>query len=306
MLIVLLVLWSSAITGYLLRNYPVPDIGKLITWTVWGMLFLIGVEVGSNPILFQSLDRLGLEALVLTILTSLGCAIPALFLWKRGALPAQPQHSPTPHTLSPGTSLWHQLKESGLIVLFFIGGCLAGSSPYLPQVPSDASFYVLCLLLTCVGFNIGQNNEMRRNLRKINKRLLYLPLVTISGTWAGAIVTSLILREYRPADWLAIGSGFGYYSLSSILITEARNAEMGTLALIYNILRELTALLGAPLLYRWFGPLAPISIGGATSGDTTLPVISRVCGSGFIPASIFHGLAVDFTVPFLVPFFCSL
>ena len=94
--------------------------------------------------------------------------------------------------------------------------------------------------------------------------------------------------------------------MSSILITEARNAEMGTVALIYNILRELMALLCAPLFRQFFGPLAPISVGGATTGDTTLPIISRTCGQTFIPLSIYHGLTIDFTVPFLVPFFCSL
>jgi len=85
-----------------------------------------------------------------------------------------------------------------------------------------------------------------------------------------------------------------------------RGAELGTIALMYNIFRELAALIGAPLLYRMFGPLAPISQGGATTGDTTLPIIAGCCGNRFVPLSIFHGFALDFTVPFLVPFFCSL
>ena len=67
-----------------------------------------------------------------------------------------------------------------------------------------------------------------------------------------------------------------------------------------------TALLFAPLLLRLFGPLSPISIGGATTADTTLPTISRVSGTQFIPVAIFHGLVVDLSVPLLVPFFCAL
>ena len=135
---------------------------------------------------------------------------------------------------------------------------------------------------------------------------MWLPVLTIVGTWTGAVATACLLQGRSFTDWLAISSGFGYYSLSSILITEARNAEMGTVALIYNILRELMALLCAPLFRQFFGPLAPISVGGATTGDTTLPIISRTCGQTFIPLSIYHGLTIDFTVPFLVPFFCSL
>ncbi|KAA6306310.1 hypothetical protein EZS27_023552, partial [termite gut metagenome] len=55
----------------------------------------------------------------------------------------------------------------------------------------------------------------------------------------------------------------------------------------------------------YFGKLAPISAGGATTMDTTLPVIIRYSGKDFTIASIYHGFVVDFSVPFLVAFFCS-
>ena len=110
----------------------------------------------------------------------------------------------------------------------------------------------------------------------------------------------------RLNDLLAIGSGFGYYSLSSIFITEYRGVELGIIALLANIVREIITLVGAPLLCRIFGPLAPISSGGATSMDTTLPIITSVSGKQFSVLSVYHGFIVDFTVPFLVTLFCSL
>ena len=105
---------------------------------------------------------------------------------------------------------------------------------------------------------------------------------------------------------MAVGAGFGYYSLSSILITESKGAALGTIALLSNIVREIITLLLAPLLARWFGSLAPISAGGATSADTTLPIITRVSGDEFAIVSVYHGFVVDFSVPFLVTLFCSL
>ena len=42
---------------------------------------------------------------------------------------------------------------------------------------------------------------------------------------------------------MAINSGFAYYSLLSILITEYRGAELGTIALLVNIIREMITLL---------------------------------------------------------------
>ena len=139
----------------------------------------------------------------------------------------------------------------------------------------------------------------------MDKRLMLLPLATILATWVGAAFTAAFLPRYGMADWLAVSSGFGYYSLSSILITELRSPALGTLALLYNIFRELLVILCAPVLCRLFGPLAPICQGGATSGDTTLPIITSACGRRFVPLSIYHGICVDFTVPFLVPFFCG-
>lgn len=160
--------------------------------------------------------------------------------------------------------------------------------------------------MTSVGISVGNDPQTLRNFRTLNPRLIFLPVMTIVGTLAGTAVISLLLTHRSLTDCLAIGSGFGYYSLSSIFITEYRGAELGTIALLANISREIITLLAAPLLVRWFGRLAPISAGGATTMDTTLPIITRTSGQEFVVVSIFHGFTVDFSVPFLVTLFCSL
>ena len=105
---------------------------------------------------------------------------------------------------------------------------------------------------------------------------------------------------------LPVGAGFGYYSLSSIFISELRSVELGTVALLCNVLRELFTLLAAPWVAGRFGPLAAISSGGATTFDTTLPILTRVAGPQYAVVAIFHGCVTDFSVPFLVTFFCSI
>ncbi|MBR5184570.1 MAG: lysine exporter LysO family protein, partial [Bacteroidales bacterium] len=108
------------------------------------------------------------------------------------------------------------------------------------------------------------------------------------------------------ADVMSVSSGFGYYSLSSILLNGARGAEIGTMALAANIIRELLTIVFAPLMVKFCGPLAPISAGGATTMDTTLPIIQRCCGNEFVPVSIFHGVVMDFSVPLFLTLFVSL
>ena len=200
------------------------------------------------------------------------------------------------------------MKGSLIIVGFFALGIVAGLLSIVPQsfVESDVSYYALCALMFCVGIGIGSASGILSSFRKVNPRLMLLPLMTIFGTLAGTAAAALLLPHRHLFDCMAIGSGFGYYSLSSIFITEYRGAELGTIALLANIMREILTLLCAPLFARWFGKLAPITMGGATTMDTTLPIITRASGQDFVVVSIFHGFCVDFSVPFLVTFFCSL
>ncbi|MBO7418188.1 MAG: lysine exporter LysO family protein [Bacteroidaceae bacterium] len=200
------------------------------------------------------------------------------------------------------------MKGSLIIIAFFIAGVISGYTGLISAdiAQSDISFYALCALLVSVGFSVGNDPTAWQRFRALNPKLAWLPVLTIAGTLAGSLLVSLLLPHRSVADCLATGSGFAYYSLSSILITQYKGAELGTVALLANIAREIITLIGAPLMIRWFGTLAPISSGGATTMDTTLPIITRTCGQQFMVLSLFHGFCVDFSVPFLVTFFCSI
>lgn len=200
------------------------------------------------------------------------------------------------------------MKGSLIIVGFFVLGALCGVYHLIPYdfTQSKLSFYALCALMFSVGVSVGNDPQTLRNFRSLNPRLIFLPVMTILGTLAGCAVVSLFLSHRSVTDCMAVGAGFGYYSLSSIFITEYKGPELGTIALLSNITREIITLLFAPLLVRWFGNLAPISAGGATTMDTTLPIITRYSGQSFVVVSIFHGFVVDFSVPFLVNLFCSI
>lgn len=200
------------------------------------------------------------------------------------------------------------MKGSLTIVSFFIAGTLCGVFHLIPYDFADSrlSYYALCGLMFCVGISIGNDPATLRSFRSLNPRLLFLPLLTILGTLAGCGAAGACMNRLSTTDCMAVGAGFGYYSLSSIFITEYKGAELGTIALLSNIMREIIALLCAPLLVKCFGKLAPISVGGATTMDTTLPVITRYSGQEFVIVSVFHGFVVDFSVPFLVTFFCSI
>lgn len=200
------------------------------------------------------------------------------------------------------------MKGSLIVVGFFLLGVLLGRMDVVPAWMQDSqiTFVALCALLLCVGMTIGSNENIAAEFKALNPRLAFLPMATILGAFAGSFVAWCLLQYREATDCLAVGSGFGYYSLSSIFITQYKGAELGTVALLANIFREMITLLLSPLLAKVFGPLAPISSGGATSMDTTLPIIVNTCGTQYTVVSLFHGFVVDFSVPFLVTMWCML
>lgn len=82
MLKIVMIMLCGIGTGYLLRNKKMSFIGRIITALIWVLLFLLGIEVGSNPRIISGLQTLGLEAIALTLGGSLGSALFAWALWK--------------------------------------------------------------------------------------------------------------------------------------------------------------------------------------------------------------------------------
>jgi len=69
MITVLLLMVAGILAGLWLGKFPfimkVND--RLISWAIYLLLFLLGVSVGTNEKVIQSLDSIGLQALVLTV-----------------------------------------------------------------------------------------------------------------------------------------------------------------------------------------------------------------------------------------------
>lgn len=205
--------------------------------------------------------------------------------------------------------------KNNLIVLAIFGiGCLAGAG-FQPE--ADMHNWSLCILYALmlqVGIGIGSNRSLQQELKKLSPKMLLVPAATITGTLAFSAAASLLLSQWSVFDCMAVGSGFAYYSLSSILITQFKEpsiglqlaTELGTIALLSNIIREMMSLVGAPFIRKYFGQLAPISAAGVNSMDVLLPSITRCSGKEVMPIAIFHGILIDLSVPFFVNLFCNL
>jgi len=196
------------------------------------------------------------------------------------------------------------MKNSLKIISFFIVGAALGIW-YIPSLfifSENITAYFLYLLLFLIGVNVGSDEKAKEIIKSINIKTALLPISIIFGTFLGVGIFSFLIPNLKFTEALAIGSGFGYYSLSSILITKISGETLGVIALLSNIIREIITLLVSPMLARYFGKLAPIASGGATSMDTTLPIIIKSIGKEYVILSIFSGFVLTILVPFLVSF----
>lgn len=186
--------------------------------------------------------------------------------------------------------------------MFFAGGVLAGKyfSIFGNLPVNEYMQYALMLLMFGIGISFGSDKPMLKILQSFNYRYLFLPITTILGTFFGAAVYILLSSSPNPADTLAIAAGFGYYSLSGILISEFSGADIAIIALLANVLREILTLILSPVLKTFFGELSPICSAGATSMDTTLPVIIKVSGKNYLIAAMVHGIVLTLLVPFII------
>lgn len=194
------------------------------------------------------------------------------------------------------------MKGSLIILSFFVGGLLIGMYSLIPDqfLETDYSMYALYVLMFLVGIGVGSNKKSLEVIKSVNFKIALVPLSVIVGTYIGVSIFSLIQNELSFIDSIAVGSGFGYYSLSSVLITELSSETLGVIALLSNISREIITLLFTPIFARYFGKLAPISSGGATSMDTTLPIITKYIGSDYAIISVFSGVVLTILIPFLI------
>lgn len=196
------------------------------------------------------------------------------------------------------------MKNSILIFSFFVLGIILGIYRWLPDyvITGAWSTYILYALLFLIGITIGGDKNAVTLIKQLNYKIFLVPFGIILGTLGGAWVLSFIYKGLTSQEILAVSAGFGWYSLSSIFISKLHNEALGLVALMSNFIREIITLLATSLLVKYFGKLAGITSGGATSMDTTLPVIVRYSGKEFAMISIFSGIILTLLVPFLVTF----
>lgn len=157
----------------------------------------------------------------------------------------------------------------------------------------------LYLLLFFIGIDIGTNKNILNDLKKLNKKILFLPFITMIASLLGGAVASFVL-PLSLGESIAVSSGMGWYSFSAIELSKV-SVELGGIAFLANIFRELLAIFMIPFVAKKIGAFESVSIAGATAMDSVLPVINRSNTAEISIVAFYSGLVISIAVPILVP-----
>lgn len=306
----------GAAVGWLTRRSELPrrTAGGAVTAAILALMLLLGVEVGGNELVLRGFASIGLTALLLGAGTVLGTLAAAGCVWRWSFRTVAP--SPTQEKQGDAVGGGGGSRFSLVIVGTFAAGILlGGTTPAARWIGAwPLTMWALYLLMLAVGITVGSDAATLRSIVRQPRRTIWVPVATILGSWVGSAAVWGAMRLVAGgdgmsigwADAMAVGTGQGYYSLSGVLLGEMRGPQIGTIALLANIFRELLTVVGAGWMARRFSPLGPICSAGATAMDVSLPAILRHCGPQYLVVALFQGAIADLSVPLLVPLWAGM
>lgn len=161
---------------------------------------------------------------------------------------------------------------------------------------------ILGILMFSVGISIGLNHGLIEKLKQYHVKILIIPFGIVAASALGGAVCSLITGD-SINEGAAIASGLGWYSLAGVTIGNLAGAQLGSIAFLSNLMRELFSFFSIPFISKRFNFYSCIAVAGATSEDTTLPMMIKYTNEETVVLSVLNGIICSAMVPVLMSLF---
>lgn len=294
----LLIILAPLIIGYLIpvSNQPLKKlINRGLSAMVYVILFLMGISLALVENLGSNLLVIVQYTAVFTVFV-LGCNLAGLFLYGK----QYPWQVPAHKQQKPPSRLHMVLESLQLCCVLLVGFAVGLFGWSFLSFAGQASEYALIFLLFLVGIQL-RNSGMTLKQILINRRGMLVSLIVAATSLAGGALAALLIGLPLKTG-MALASGFGWYSLSGILLTDAFGPVLGSVGFFNDLAREIAAIMLIPLLINRHRAAA-LGLGGATTMDFTLPVLQRSGGVSIVPAAIVHGFVLSLFAPVLIALF---
>lgn len=302
--------------------------GTVQTVAITVLVLFMGARMGANREVTDNLGTIGITAFFMTVAIMV-CSIGAIFIVRKllgidryGRLVcSRPQEKDSDENISmTDHESLRQIEEdekkqgvntmTAIILVSVIIGMLAGYFVVRRVFDSnmDTFDYIaalgikigLCLLLVFVGIDLGIEGTVVKNFKGVGLRILAIPAAVAIGTLLASFVMSFF-TELTPREAMAVGAGFGWYSLAPGIIMEAGHMTASAVCFLHNVMRELFAILFIPAVAKNIGYVETVGMPGSAAMDVCLPIVEKATRSDIAVYSFISGAALSTLVPILVP-----
>lgn len=189
-----------------------------------------------------------------------------------------------------------------MIALFFgvIYGVYGFDIHFISYITSRSNFILYCLMFL-VGISIGLHKGILNDLKKYHLKVFIIPFGIVVGSIIGGIFCSWI-TGFTLGESTAVVSGLGWYSLSGVTVGKLAGAELGSITFLSNLMREMFSFFLIPVVAKYLNFYSCIAPAGATSEDTTLPMMIKYTNEETVVLSVFNGIICSALVPILISF----
>lgn len=297
--------------------------GKVQTVAITCLVLLMGMRMGSNSEITENLSTIGVSAFVITLVTMI-FSIGSIFITRKlmridkyGRLPSlDNEKMGISDDEAADEAVLEEEKKGGinlmtvliviavavgmLIGYFVIRSAFEGNMESFENMAGLGIKIGLCLLLVFVGIDLGLDGTVVENFKRVGIRILAFPAVVVIGTLVGAGISGMLMG-LSIKESLAVGAGFGWYTLAPGIIMEAGYITASAVSFLHNVMRELLSILFIPLVAQKIGYIETTGMPGAAAMDVCLPIVEKSTRSDIAVYSFVSGVILSILVPVLVP-----
>lgn len=263
------------------------------------LIFSMGISLGARDSFFAELGRIGGQSFLFCLVPTIG-SIAAVYPLTvrfmdggRTETAADDPGRPAPKTKDPMVFL-----ALGAL----LGGIACGAYPQTSRLLaplSDHAEALLYLLMASVGLSVGQRRGLLAIIRHYHVKILVIPAGIIAGSLLGGLLCAFLV-DWPLNEALSVAGGLGWYSLAGVAITQLAGPELGSIAFLASLMREILAFFLIGITARRANAYTAIAPAAATSEDTTLPMLIRYTNEETVVFAVVNGILCSAVVPVII------
>jgi uncharacterized membrane protein YbjE (DUF340 family) len=312
--------WSALILMYIVgmklrnRKEKLGWVESAMNFMVYLLVLLMGLRMGANKEIVDSLGTIGIQSLIVTVITIvmsvLGITLSRKILkmdrygnvgedrLPKGEAPVKKAGTNVAGIKS--TIIIGGVVAAGMLVGYFLiykklgvqDEFMVKSDPYLTAC--------LVLLLGTVGLTLGLDGSVFRNIKKAGAGIILFPIAAVLGSVIGGVIYAAI-SPMTLREGIAISCGFGWYTYAPNVILQAGYPVASAVSFLHNVLREVAGIIGIPFLAQKIGYVEACAVPGVAAMDVCMPIVERSAREDTVVYSFGIGLLMCLSVPVLVP-----